>query len=173
MKFDDRYSSAVRSSNLRSKADTNASDSDVLGAAGLAAKKAPLALALLRLFSGDNHAALEIVRLLGGMADGKAYRLGIEITRLQAEDMGRKVLAWVRDGVCKHCGGHGVTLIEGAPALSDRMCQACKGTRRVPFEREFSIEQLLLAQWLLAEVEREAAVAGPMAMARLAPRLDL
>lgn len=179
MSFDDRYSSAVRSSNLRSKADTTNSDSDVLGAAGLAGKKAPLAMALLRLFMGDNHAAREIVAILAGMADGKAYRLGIEITRVECADMSRAVLAWCRDGTCKACGGHGFKLQgdaeigQGRAVLSEHHCPACRGERKVPFDRQFSLERLELARWLRAEIEREAAKAGQEAMRKLAPRVEL
>jgi hypothetical protein len=178
MTFDDRYASAVRSSNLKSKPDTLSSDSDVLGAAGLAGKKAPLALALARLFSGDNHAVREIVELLEEKVVGKAFRVGVEITRLQAADMGRSVLAWHRDGTCKACGGHGFRLVgdarigQGRASLSEHHCQACKGSRKVLFDRQFALERLDLARWLLAEVEREMAIAGPLAMAKLAPRLD-
>ena len=179
MNFDDRYATAVRSSNLKSKPDTLRSDSDVLGAAGLAAKRAPLALALLRLLSGDNHASTEIVSILAGMADGKAYRIGVEITRIECVDMGRAVLAWCRDGTCKACGGHGFRLAndaeigQGRAVLSEHHCPACRGERKIPFDRQFSIERLELARWLRSEVEREVSKAGPAAMAALAPRLEL
>jgi hypothetical protein len=173
LKITDRYASAVRSSNLKSKPDTRLSDSDVLGAAGLAGKRNPLALALLRLFTGDNHASGEIVQILGGMADGKAFRLGIEITRLECEDIGRMVLAWHRDGTCKPCHGHGFRLIEGAPSLSEHACKSCGGTGKVRFDEEFRPDRQELARWLLAEVEREQGIAGPAAMQMLAPRLEL
>ena len=172
MRFDDRYSSAIHSSNLKSKPDTHSSDSDVLGAAGLAGKRAPLAMALLRLLSGDNHASRDVVDIMAGMLDGKAYRMQVELTRVEAADMARAVLAWVRDGVCTPCGGLGFQRIEGAPSLSEHVCQACRGTGKRPFEREFPMVRVLLAQWMLAEVERELATAGPAAMAALAPRLE-
>lgn len=178
MIYEDRYCTAVRSSNLKSKPDTTFSDSDVLGAGGLAAKRAPLAMALLRLFSGDNHAAREIVQQLGAMADGKAYRLGVTMTRLECEDMGRSVLAWCRDGRCKVCGGHGFRLAgeakigEGRGVLSEHSCPACD-RGRVPFDRQFKEERVELARWLRGQIEQEASKAGAMAMQSLAPRLDL
>ena len=186
MKITDRYSTAVHSSNLKSKPETTFSDADVLGAAGLAGKAertlpdgtvirgAPLGIALMRLLSGDNTASREIVAILADSAVGKAWRMdGMKLQRVQADDMARAVLAWYRDGTCKPCGGHGYLLMQGAPSLSEHTCPACKGTRKVPFDSAFSLELVLLARWMLAEVEREIAFAGPAAMAALAPRLDL
>lgn len=185
MRIQDRYASAVRSSNLRSKPDTTHSDTDVLGAAGLAAKPvrvvdgierpgSPLGIALMRLFAGDNTAAADIVRIMAASLVGKAWRMSEQrVSQVQAEDIARAVLAWHRDGVCKPCGGHGYKLVEGAPMLSEQTCPACHGTRKVPFDSAFPLDLVLLARWLLAEVEREQAIAGPAAMAALAPRLDL
>ena len=180
MTYTDRYASAKRSSNLRSKADTTQSDSDVLGAAGLAAKRQPLAMALLSLFVGDNRAAKQVVLLMADMLVGKAWHWEkVSLERVEAEDMARKVLAWHRDGVCRVCGGHGFQLQsggkpgQGRDTLSDRHCTACRGTGRIPFDGAFSMERTPLARWLLSEVERETAKAGPAAMQALAPRLDL
>jgi hypothetical protein len=169
----DRYASAVRSANLKSDANTSRSDVDVLGAAGLAAKRHQLAIALARLFCGDNRASSEIVEMLASMVWGKAQAQHVELKRVQADDMARAVLAWHRDGICKTCSGHGFQLIHGAPAVGDTPCPACHGQRRIPFERQFHPERRQLACWLLAEVEREQAKAGPAALAALAPRLNL
>ena len=144
---------------------------DVVGAVGLAGKRAPLATALLRLFVGDNRAARDIVHIMASMLVGKAYRLGNEIARVQAEDMARAVLAWHRDGRCKHCDGHGFLKLDGAPGLSDQQCSHCRGTGRVPFDRQFPMERLELARWLAAEVEREQQIAGAAAMRHLSERM--
>ncbi len=144
---------------------------DVVGAVGLAGKRAPLATALLRLFVGDNRAARDIVHIMASRAVGKAYRLGHEIARVQAEDMARAVLAWHRDGRCKHCDGHGFMKLDGAPGLSDQQCSHCRGTARVPFERQFPMERLELARWLAAELDREQQIAGAEAMRCLAQRV--
>lgn len=143
----------------------------VVGAVGFAGKRAPLAAALLRLFVGDNGSARDIVHIMAGMLVGKAYRLGHEIARVQAEDMARAVLAWHRDGTCKHCGGHGFLKLDGAPGLSDQQCQHCRGSGRIIFDREFAMDRLELARWLAAEVEREQQIAGVEAMRCLAERL--
>lgn len=168
-----RYASAVRSSNLRSQEATIQSDTDVLGAVGLAAKRNPLAMALARLFCGDNRSARELVEILSGMAWTKSKALNIKLKRVQADSMAQAVLAWHRDGVCRACGGHGFQLIQGAPSIGDQACPACRGTGRVPFETHFSVERRPVACWLLAEVEREQAKAGPAAMSKLADSLRL
>lgn len=144
---------------------------DVVGAVGLAGRRAPLATALLRLFVGDNRAARDIVHIMAGMLVGKAYRLGHEIARVQAEDMARAVLAWHRDGRCKHCDGHGFLKLEGAPGLSDERCPHCRGTGRLLFDRQFPMDRLELARWMAAEVEREQTIAGVAAMRYLSDRL--
>jgi len=85
--------------------------------------------------------------------------------------MARAVLAWHRDGTCKHCEGHGFPKLDGAPGLSARPCHHCRGTGRIIFDRQFPLERLELARWLAAEVDREQQIAGVEAMRRLAERL--
>jgi hypothetical protein len=172
MKIDDRYASAVRSSNLKSKPETTLSDSDVLGAAGLAAQQQPLAIALARLFAGDNKAAREIVALLAEFARGRALRRRLVLKRTESVDVARAVLAWHRDGVCRACGGHGYLIFVGSPHLSSTDCPACKGTGKRLFEKAFIAAQVDIAHEVLQLLERELGRAGPAAMAKLAPRLD-
>ena len=179
----DRYAGAVRATSLKSSSETMADGTDpaktanrvdILGAAGFAAKRRPLALALARLFAGDNKAAAEIVGILAVMVDAKSWQSdGANVPRVEAEDIARKVLAWHRDGVCKACSGHGFELVHGAPSLSGVECKACKGSRRKPFDREFAMERLHLARWLREKIEAEQAGAGAAVMAALAPRLNL
>ena len=183
MTITDRYATAVRASNLKPSNESmpagtdparTAAKVDVIGAFALMGKQHPLAAALVRLLEGgDNTAVRDVVQEMAAVVEGRAYRTGVEITRLQAEDMSRSVLAWYRHGTCKACNGHGFELIDGAPSLSSNTCKACKGTRKVPFARQFAMERQELAVWTLAKVEREIALAGPAAMARLAPRLEL
>lgn len=173
MTFEDDYARAVRTSNMRSRPTTTRSHSDIIGAAGLAAKNAPLALALARLFVGDNRAAYEIVELLAGMLVGKAWHSEqVKLSSQEASEIARAVLAWHRDGTCKPCGGHGLMRREDSPTFSGVRCRQCRGSGRIRFDRQFPLERLLLARWLLAEVEREQAVAGPAAMRALAPSFE-
>lgn len=173
MKIADRYASATHSRNLSSDPDTTASDSDVLGAAGLAAKSNPLGIALMRLLSGDNHASADVVRILADKAVGKAYRMGNECSRTEAEDLASAMLAWFRHGACSSCNGLGALLIPGTTTLGNKECPACRGTGRLRLEKHVGMLRLELARWLASEIERELAIAGPEAMKRLAPRLDL
>jgi hypothetical protein len=188
----DRYASAVHARSLVVDERTTYSDSDVLGAMGLAAKhlaagwvttgpeegypirEAPLAVPLQRLLAGDNRAAHEIVGILAGMVWGKAERERVKpkLTRVMAHDMACGCLAWHRHGTCTSCRGHGYDLIPGAPMLSERECKPCHGTGKIPFEDQFKDEHVDLARWLLAEMERALGRAGPAAMATIAPRLD-
>ena len=177
----DRYASAIYSDNLISRPDTTHSDTDVLGAAGIAGKAtlasgrpgAPLAMALTRLFSGDNRAGAQIVEILAQMLWRRAPSDGTKLLRTQSVDIARAVLAWHRDGVCKPCGGHGYHVIPGTLTIGDEQCRRCHGTGKRPFESQFTPALQPTARWLLAEIERESAKAGPAAMAALAPRLDL
>ena len=169
----DRYASAVHSSDLRSAASTTASDSDVIGAYGLASKRHPLAVALARLFAGDNHAASSLTELLSSMVQRRADSRRIKLHWTHAQDLARSVLAWHRDGRCKHCDGHGYQRIADTPSLSDAASRACHGTTKLPFEPQFQAATRPLAQWLLSEIEREQAKAGAAAMVCLAPRLSI
>jgi hypothetical protein len=169
----DRYASAVRSSNLRSRPDTTKSDTDVLGAVGLAAKRTPLAMALLRLFVGDGSNARAVSMTMADMVSSKAEEMGVMMIRLDSVSIGSAVLAWHRDGRCKACNGLGFKVFERSPTLSDQPCDACRGTTKVPFDTQFDASHLDLARWLLVQLEREMAIAGSDAMKSLAPRLEL
>jgi len=181
MRLTDRYASAINSGNLKSHPDTRQSDTDVLAAFGMAARGnsatgrqgVPLAVALARLFSGDNRAATTIVGILTELTWSKAIKMRVKIRRTQAQDMARAVLAWHRDGTCRPCSGHGYAVIGGTTVLGDAECPACHGSGKRRFEREFSIATEELARWLLAEIERESGKAAPAAMMMLADRIDM
>ncbi|MDM0041866.1 hypothetical protein QTI05_22690 [Variovorax sp. J22R193] len=177
MKIADRYASAIRSSCLTVDERTTFSDTDVLGAMGLASRTLdqeghPLAVALERLFAGDNGASMIIVQVLSDMAWRRARTTKVRLNRMGAADMAKACLAWHRDGVCKACGGHGTLVIPGSTTLGPHDCKPCRGDGKVPFERQFDLEQRELAAWLVAQMEREQSRAGPAAMKALAPRLD-
>jgi hypothetical protein len=187
MSIADRYATAIRSSCLTVDERTYRSDTDVLAGMGCADRalsrgkdfngrdipKAPLAVALQRLFMGDNHASREIVQVLADLAWRRARTTGVKLARPQAADMARACLAWHRSGVCKPCGGHGVMVMPGTKTLGHQKCGACKGEGAVPFERQFPQELRELARWLVAEMERDQAKVGPEAMKWIAPMLDL
>lgn len=176
----DRYASAISSGNLVSKPDTTFSDTDVLGAAGLAGKPVlhggkpghPLAIALTRLFCGDARAATDIVNLMSDLAWRRAHRTGVKLKRSQADDVARAVLAYHRSGACKVCGGHGYKLIAGTRTIGDEACPKCVGRGKIDFDGQFSERLRPIARWLCAQIEEEQARAGPAAMAALASRWD-
>lgn len=168
----ERYASAANSSNLSSKERTTWSDSDVLGAAGLAAKEHELGIALMRLFTGGKSEP--VIAQLTEIAFKRARTL--EITPfpvLTAKDMAVAVLGWYRHGTCAACGGTGKQLIPDTPHLSDKDCGACYGSGRIAFEQQFQHKHRPVANWLRREIDRSQGAAGRAAMAAIAPDFDL
>lgn len=186
-KISNRYASAVHSSNLGVDEKTVMSDTDVLGAMGIAdrvlnvgmtssgtpVRPCPLAVPLERLFAGDNNAAYDIVRTMAEMVWYEARRIKVKLGRVEAKEIAQACLAWHRDGVCKPCGGHGYALIPGTISLSSHECPACRGSGKRLFEREFKPLHRELARWLVSEMSRASGYAGPAAMRALAPSLNL
>lgn len=187
---EERYSTAVSSSNLAVNPRTSMSDTDVLGAMGLADREltqgrksdgtpvrpAPLAVALERLLSGDSRAAHGIVRGLADAVWKEARGRNTKLTHLEATHMAKVLLAWMRDGVCKTCGGHGYQLIPGTKTHSVTPCRHCSKSEtpgKRPLFKEFRPAHRDLADWLRNEVQREAGRAAPQAMAHLASTMDL
>lgn len=183
-----RYASAVNSSNLKSEERTNTSDSDVLGAMGIADRRLslginehgdkigsehPMAVPLERLFVGDRASAGVIVQLLAGSIRGKAQSLRIRMSETQATDMAKAVLGWFRQPACRVCGGHGFKVIKNTTVLGDSKCRPCNGSGKVLLEDLFHADQRELVRWAKDQMEREAGQAGPAAMKALAPSLEL
>jgi len=173
MKITDRYASAINSRTLTVDPKTTMSDTDVLGAYGLAAKRAPLAVALSRLLAGDNRAQALIVDHLADDAWRHARHLRVKCSPVEAADLARACLAWYRHGACRPCGGHGKLKIPGTVTLGVEDCPACRGFGRMPLEAQVIKRHRELASWLVAIMKRELATAGPAAMAALAPKMDL
>lgn len=190
-KIDQRYATAVQSSDLGSDPKTTRSDSDVLGAMALADRtltrgwrplpgggaehfvRCPLAAPLARLLAGDNGAAKTVVEILAKKAHRRSHVLDVRISFLDCKTMAVSCLAWFRDGTCRLCGGHGKLLIPGTVVLGNEDCQPCYGTGKVPFSSAFRPEWRVLAMWLAKEMDRALGRVGPVAMAHLAPQLEL
>lgn len=170
MKIIERYSAAVNSDNLASDPRSTWADSDVLGAAGLAARYEALGIALTRLFADGKPGPT--IAILSEMAFKRARTLRVTLSRVQADDLSKAVLGWYRHGICTPCGGTGYRIIPGTPALGDE-CPICHGGGRRPFDGEFRGETRELARWLSGEIDRSQTAAGRAAMAMLAPRLEL
>lgn len=170
MKVLERYAAAVNSDNLASDPRTTWADSDVLGAAGLAARHEPLGLALTRLFADGKPEPT--VTILTEMAFKRARTVKVRLSQVEASDLAKGVLGWYRHGVCQPCGGTGFKVIPGTPVQGDQ-CPHCRSTGRVPFDPQFPEATRELARWLSGEIDRAQVAAGRAAMAMLAPRLDL
>jgi hypothetical protein len=145
---------------------------------GYTIPKAPLAVAITRLLTGDNTAAHAIVQLMAAMIFERSWKIKVKISRPAAHDLACSVLAFHRNGTCRTCGGHGFELILGTPAHSERHCKACNGAGKLPLEKIVSSngqkpELAEMARWLLSEMEREAGRAAPEAMRALNERLSL
>ncbi len=170
MKIIERYSAAVNSDNLSSDPRSTWGDSDVLGAAGLAARYEPLGVALTRLFADGKTEA--VIVILSDMAFRRARTLKVRLSDVELTDLSKAVLGWYRHGICQPCGGTGYQLIPGTPALGDE-CHHCRGAGRLSFDSQFHAEVRELARWLSGEIDRSQVAAGRAAMMMLAPRLDL
>lgn len=172
MKILDRYSSAINSSNLKSRAETTWSDTDCLAAMGIAGRQHPLGAALQRLFVDGKVS--QCVSLLAEMARIRSHKIEQRMSDAAAGVVAQKVLAWYRHGVCQDCSGTGkMVMLEPKPHLSEDDCPSCYGTGRRPFESGFSAAEIDIALWLQAEINRQQARAGQAAMQAIAPMLDL
>jgi hypothetical protein len=125
------------------------------------------------MFAGDSSAASTIVSILSGIIRGKAKSLRIDMTVTQATDMAKATLGWFRAPACRVCSGHGFKIIKGTKTLGDSRCHPCNGTGKVQLEQLYRVEQRELVRWVMAQLEREANMAGPAAMKALAPSLEL
>jgi hypothetical protein len=145
---------------------------------GYTIPRAPLAVALTRLFTGSNSAAHEIVTIMAAMIFERSWKIKVKISRPAAHDLACSVLAFHRNGTCRTCGGHGYDISPGSPVLSERACVACHGTGKLPLEKIVSSngqkpELAEMARWLLSEMEREAGRAAPEALKCLSARLEI
>lgn len=170
MKLLERYSQAVNSSCLTVDERTVMSDTDVLGAAGLAGRYEPLGIALTRLFADGKPD--QCIAILTEMAFKRARTVRVRLSLVEAGDLSRAVLGWYRHGICQPCGGVGHQVIPGTPSLGDH-CAKCHGTGRLDFDTQFAEQTRELARWLSGEIDRSQVAAGRAAMALIAPRLDL
>lgn len=171
MKVLERYNTAIHASSLKPDANTTYADLDVIGAAGLAARYEPMGIALARMLGGGGQG--EVIEVMADAAFRRSQSIkGGRLTRLQAADISRAVMAWFRDGRCDPCGGTSYRIIPGTPSLGDD-CPVCKGTGKLLFDKQFKPEWREVANWLRGEVERSQANAGQIAMRKIAPMLDL
>lgn len=136
--IDERYTTAITASNLKVEGDRTGA-ADLLIAMGW--NKSRTGAALLRLRTEyDAHArapgevnatALRLLcgnlRSLGDVlreVEGWADRARMD----RPKALTLAVVTWWIDHVCKVCSGRAFEIVPGAPALSSRKCQCCRGT---------------------------------------------
>lgn len=155
----ERYSSAIRAGNLVVNPRTSLAPTDILAGAASATRNRPLASALLRWFSGDQHALKELSALSSTMLISKCWHDSRVVLRKPiAERIVADVIVFYWVDVCRYCKGHGYVLILGAPVLSSTSCVHCKGKGRTTLDVDFG-RWKSLAVWLVSEYDREYTVA--------------
>lgn len=170
MRLIDRYASAVHATSLTSDPSTYMSNTDVLGAMGLAGIHYPLGVALARLLSGGGDS--DAIDTLTSMIFRRARTYGIKLTYIGSRDVAIAVLAWHRHGTCQPCVGRGFLLMPGTP-VNGEQCPHCKGTGKIDFDSHFPQAVLRVAQWASDQIEYGISNAAIEAMRRIAPLMDL
>ena len=165
----DRYASAIHATSLKSEERTVWSDSDVIGAAGYAAKHHPLGIALARMLSGGGSG--DVINEMTSAVYERGFKVKCRVTEVQARDIATAVLSWYRFGTCQPCGGTGYKIIPGTPSLGDE-CPRCHGSGKIDFDSQFRQEWRGLAGWLAGEIEKTQARAGDAAMRAIADEMD-
>lgn len=123
----DRYARAVCSSSLTPRAESNVAPLDLLGAAGMAARREPLGMLLQRLRACPTPVAQSVAgaalaeRLRVAVRKRQVRRDGADSERVAAE-----ALAWWLDPTCLSCGG--VKFQARDARLTARHCTACSGS---------------------------------------------
>lgn len=168
-KIAERYTSAITSSNLSSDERTTYSDTDVLGAMGLAGRLNPLGTALARLLAGGK--SVGALDALADMAWDRARKDGSGVSREYAMLMAKEVLAWYGHGNCQYCSGRGKRVIADTWVLGDD-CEHCKGTGRIDLLECIPQKRHGLARWLTSQIDISIATVGGEAMRKLVERSD-
>jgi hypothetical protein len=149
----ERLSVAVGSSDLTM--DTiHRGDLDFIVALGIAsARNGAVAGSLMRLHLASTPAALKtayasVLNLVKKFNAKRNWRLAgrsMQVVALQA-------LAHHIVPVCQHCHGRKFELIEGAPALSAKVCKHCAGTGRRPIQKKHR-EQIIAVIAALEQID--------------------
>lgn len=139
---EDRYARAVTSRDLTPSHEQVALD--VIGAAAMAAQKAPTGMLLQRVRADTTRASFEAALTeLAAMLKQQRMATTFKGALRQAEP----VLRWWLDPTCPHCKGVRFDSINGR--LQVRPCQRCQGSGRRAEPAGPSV------RWLLAEIERQ------------------
>lgn len=145
----DRYARAVCSSSLTPRAESNVAPLDLLGAAGMAARRQPLGMLLQRLRASPTPVAQAVAgaalaeRLRAAVRKRQVRRDGVDSEAVAAE-----ALAWWLDPTCLSCGG--VKFLARDARLTARHCPVCAGSGVRPLESRATSA----AEWVLDSISR-------------------
>lgn len=133
---EEQYETASNTSNLAVETHVRRA-ADVLIAAGWS--PATLGGAIMRMHSEfsrppRNGGQTDVILAMNQLKTMPSVVQQIEIRALiwgmeEALEKARGVVAWWLDRVCQKCSGRGMQLIPGTPALSNRVCPSCRGSR--------------------------------------------
>lgn len=145
----DRYASAVCSSSLTPDADSSLAPLDVLGAAGMAARREPLGMLLQRLRACPTPVAQSVA----GAALAERLRAAVRKRQVRrdgadSEVVAAEALAWWLDPTCLSCGG--VRFQARDARLTARHCGVCSGSGVRPLESRGTDA----AHWVIDEISR-------------------
>lgn len=188
--FGERYASAVSGGSLKSEPDTTFSNSDVIGAMGLAGKAwrtlpngdkvrgRPLAAAIFRVLMAENDSGRDAIAIMVQMLTGRAPLMGLDLNAVVAEAIAEHVLEWHRHNACAACYGHGYKAVGGPfgfgrAVIGDVPCDDCCGSGKRSFDAIFNDRLRPIAQWMRERVEAETSRAAAAAMEALAPQEEI
>lgn len=164
MKIGERYSTARNTSNLKSAPRTTFSASDVLGAAGMAGQEQEVAMMLWEVaFKSKTKSKMALVERLTSQLTVFMLRAGM---KGDPRKITMEVVAWWLYGTCMPCGGLGYEKAPGTPSLTDRLCKACRGHKKVKLPRTEPHD------WLHDRMSRLQAIAGGRVMRKIADDLS-
>lgn len=163
----ERYTTARQTSDLSVSPLTSRSPADVLIASGWAAQENEAALLLWEvIYRGKSEPKNRLAGILGSQLNARMAK--DRKLKGDAWVIAREVLAWYLHGVCQPCGGLGYEKIPGTPTLSDRLCPACNGAKRVALPQDSASHT-----WMANYIESLTAIAAGQVMKRLASDMNL
>ena len=123
----DKYARAVSADDLTPYRGSSAAPLDVLGAAGMAAQRAPLGMLLQRLRAdASGEGARQAVELLEPRLRDAVRRRQVRRDGVEAAAVCWEALGWWLDPTCQACAGVRYQSVNGR--LLAKACPACSGS---------------------------------------------
>lgn len=150
-----------------------------VGAAGMAARRQPLAMAVYELRYRQPLDLARVVEVAVALTNQVEKQAKLQRWRLRRHHDAQRVVAvvlrwWLAD-VCPACEGRRFEVVSGTPMLSDRHCHACGGTGKPSLSAALNDHMLLRdretlrlpAEWLSSRLDVLEAAAGDEYVRRL------